>query len=96
MDALTLEKALLDVRLPAGDLYTGSEDVRQRIDQATVNVLRSVVVSGEEEGGFSYDIDKDALTNRIAWLENNLAGALGGEGVNPVNLLPKVKSANRW
>ena len=89
INALTLEKTLNDAGLQGSDIY--SPLIEKKIDLAAVKILQSLIVQNEAEGGFSYAISQPALERRIFLL-------LAKWGIDePVlNIIPKVRTANRW
>lgn len=68
VDDLTLEKACIDASLNPSDAYQNS--IEKDVDVAAVGVLRSLIVTSEKEGGYSYTISTEALSNRIDFLLN--------------------------
>ena len=68
IDANTLEKACIDADLTSGDAY--AKTAEKAVDLAAVSVLRSLVVTSESEGGFSYNVSAEALKQRIAYLQS--------------------------
>lgn len=63
VNAGVLRKACIDSNMAEGDVYTSSKS--KDVDLAAVSVLKSVIVENEKEGGFSYQISKEALSNRV-------------------------------
>ena len=86
---MVLSKAIIDADLIEADAY--DKDAEKDVDLAAVSVLRGLLVSSEQEGGYAYSISITALQNRIAFLQNKW-----GIDEALTSIQPKVKSANRW
>lgn len=84
--ATTLEKACIDRGITAGSVYNTT--IKKLVDLAAVDVLRGVVVEGESEGGFRYNISIESLRARIDQL-------LSLHGESSVST-PTVRGVNRW
>lgn len=89
IDSLTLEKACIDADLAGADPYEKS--IEKEVDLAAVNVLRSLVVTSEQEGGFAYSVSPEFLKNRISFLL-----AKWGVADEATSSQPKIRSVNRW
>lgn len=88
IDTLTLEKVLIDANLTSSSTYIGSD--ARSVDMAAVDVLRSLIVASESEGGFSYSISQEALQRRIT-------GLLTKWGVDDIGAaIPKINGVARW
>lgn len=85
MDDMTLEKALIDAELDATATYAKADE--KVVDLAAVGILRTLIVSSESEGGYSYNIGADALAARIRFL-------LDKHGLD--NGQPSVRAVSRW
>lgn len=86
IDSNTIEKACIDAGLDSAGTYSASQS--NDVDKATVNVLKSLLVSSESEGGYSYNISADTLNRRIDQLEREL-------GIES-DSRPTVKAVNLW
>lgn len=86
IDDNTIEKACIDAGLTGSDIYAVSNS--KDVDTAAVNVLKSLLVSSESEGGYSYNISADTLKRRIDQLERKL-------GIES-DSRPTVKAFNGW
>lgn len=86
VDNLTLEKALIDAALVGTTAYTAGDE--PKVNTAAVQVLRSLIVLSQSEGGFSYSISEGAMQGRLTFL----LGKLGVED----DKAPSVKAVNVW
>lgn len=86
IDDNTIEKACIDAGLTSSGTYSVNDAVS--VDTATVNVLKSLLVSSESEGGYSYNISADTLKRRIDQLERKL-------GIES-DSRPTVKAVSLW
>ena len=86
IDDNTIEKACIDAGLTSGGTYSATQS--KDVDTAAVNVLKSLLVSSESEGGYSYNISAVTLKNRIDQLERKL-------GIES-DSRPTVKAVSAW
>lgn len=86
VDNLTLEKALIDATLDGAAVYTTGDE--SKVNTAAVQVLRSLIVLSQSEGGFTYNISEGALQGRLTFLLGKL-GELDDKS-------PSVKAVNVW
>lgn len=72
IDDSALLKSCIDIGKEPSSDYTSSD--RDSVNTAALNVLKTLVVTAESEGGYSYSISAAAIQKRIDLMEGKTDG----------------------